>query len=139
MLIRIPRGWELPESAATSETVWRQRRSLLKGLAAGPILAAALPTLAACDEKSNDKAKAQASGDPTADLYPAKHNDRYTVDRPATPEKDVTNYNNFYEYGIDKPIASEAQQLKIRPWTVAIGGLVEKPQTVDIDSLIRKM
>mgnify|MGYP003341992967 CR=1 FL=1 len=77
MLIRIPRGWELPASAATPETVWRQRRSLLKGLAAGPILAAALPTLAACDEKSGDKTKAQAAGDPTADLYPVKHNDRY--------------------------------------------------------------
>ena len=57
MLIRIPRGWELPASAATPETVFRQRRTLLKGLAAGPILAAALPGLAACDDGSSKKAK----------------------------------------------------------------------------------
>jgi sulfoxide reductase catalytic subunit YedY len=138
MLIRTPRGWELSESAATPESVWRQRRTLLKGLAVGPLLAA-VPTLAACDEnKSNAKAQAKA-GDPTADLYPAKHNDRYTVKRPLTEEKYVESYNNFYEYSMDKDLASAAQALKIRPWTVEFSGLVEKPQTVDIDTLIRKM
>ena len=40
MLIRVKRGWELPESAAIDEAVFRDRRQLLKGLAAGPILAA---------------------------------------------------------------------------------------------------
>ena len=40
MLIKRRRGWELPESAATPEDVFHQRRSLIKGLAAGPILAA---------------------------------------------------------------------------------------------------
>ncbi|MGE5538163.1 MAG: protein-methionine-sulfoxide reductase catalytic subunit MsrP [Gemmatimonas sp.] len=143
MLIRIPRSWELPEAAATPEPVWRARRALLKGLAAGPILAA-MPGLVACDDKANSQegskntAKA-ADGDPTADLYPAKRNDRFTVDRPITDEKNATTYNNFYEYGIDKDIVAAAQQLKTRPWAVEISGLVEKPQTVDIDALIRQM
>jgi sulfoxide reductase catalytic subunit YedY len=138
MLIRIPRGWELPQSAATPETVWRQRRTLLKGLAAGPILAA-LP-LAACDDSDSKASAAQTdAADPTADLYPVKRNERYTVDKPITDEKYVTTYNNFYEYGIDKDIAKAAEQLKTRPWTVEISGLVEKPQTVDIDTLIRAM
>lgn len=141
MLIRIPRGWELPESAATPESVFRQRRALIKGLAAGPILAVALPGLAACDDSSSKKGKAQASGDgdPTADLYPAKRNERYAIDRAITGEKDATTYNNYYEYGIDKDISAAAQQLKTRPWTVEFSGLVEKPQTVDIDTLIRQM
>ena len=43
MLIKIPRSWGLPESAATPESVFRNRRTLLKGLAAGPLLAAAPP------------------------------------------------------------------------------------------------
>jgi sulfoxide reductase catalytic subunit YedY len=138
MLIRIPRSWELPESAATPEPVWRGRRALLKGLAAGPILAA-FPGLVACDDNgSNNKAQA-ADADPTADLYPAKRNERFTVDRAISAEKDATTYNNFYEYGVDKSISKEAQQLKTRPWTVEISGLVEKPQTVDVDTLIRKM
>jgi sulfoxide reductase catalytic subunit YedY len=138
MLIRIPRSWELPESAATPEHVWKSRRTLLKGLAAGPILAA-LPGLVACDDKSSSNAAQAADSDPTADLYPAKRNDRFTVDRAVSAEKDATNYNNFYEYGVDKGIAKDAQQLKTRPWAIEISGLVEKPQTVDIDTLIRKM
>ena len=40
MLIKIKRGWELPDSAATPESVFMNRRTLLKGLATGPLLAA---------------------------------------------------------------------------------------------------
>src|SRR5215472_16749873 len=34
---------------------------------------------------------------------------------------------------------AEAQALKIRPWTIKIDGLVEKPMTVDVDDLSKKM
>src|SRR5690242_19145409 len=85
MLIRRRRGWEIPESKATDEAVFRNRRRLLQGIAAGPILASGLarPALAA------DAA--------TAGLYPAKRNDKYKLDRPITDEKYSTTYNNFYE------------------------------------------
>jgi len=48
MLIKVKRGWELPDRAATHESVYRSRRTLLKAIAAGPILASAgsLVTLA---------------------------------------------------------------------------------------------
>ena len=39
MAIRRRRGWELPEAAATPEAVFHRRRELIKGLAAGPVLA----------------------------------------------------------------------------------------------------
>ena len=68
MLIRMRRGWELPESAATSEAVFHDRRRLLQGLAAGPILAAA--------GLGNGAAWA-ADADPSASLYPAKRNELY--------------------------------------------------------------
>jgi methionine sulfoxide reductase catalytic subunit len=130
MLIRRKRGWEIPESTATSETLFHDRRQLLKGLAAGPILAAGLggltPALA-------------ADADPSAGLYPAKRNDRYPLDRPLTEEKYSTTYNNFYEFGPDKSIWQEAQALKLRPWTVKLDGMVEKPMTLDIDDLLKKM
>jgi len=77
--------------------------------------------------------------DPSSGLYPAKQNPRYTLDRPLTDEKLATTYNNFYEFGSQKSVASEAQALKIRPWTINIDGLVEKPVTVDIDDLLKKM
>jgi methionine sulfoxide reductase catalytic subunit len=82
---------------------------------------------------------AETVPDPTADLYPAKRNELYRLDRPVTDEKQVENYNNFYEFGTDKDIAEDAQALKIRPWTVTIDGLVEKPTTIAFDDLIRKM
>ena len=77
--------------------------------------------------------------DPTADLYPAKRVEKYTLDRPITDEKVNGNYNNFYEFGTSKNIAAAAQALPIRPWTVKIDGMVEKPMDVGIDDLIRKI
>jgi len=49
------------------------------------------------------------------------------------------NYNNFYEFSPGKSLAPQAEKLQTRPWTVKLDGMVEKEQTVDIDTLIRKM
>ena len=136
MLIRVKRGWELPESAATPEAAFLNRRRLLKGLAAGPILAAGAPFAAAL---SLGTAAAAGDDDPTADLYPAPRNERFKLDRPLTDEEITGKYNNFYEFGSHKKVWKAAQKLKARPWTVAIDGLVEKPLTLDIDDLIRRM
>lgn len=59
------------------------------------------------------------------------------VNEAVTPQGKATSYNNFYEFGTDKadPKAN-AGKLHIRPWTVKIDGLVNKPQTVDIDALM---
>jgi sulfoxide reductase catalytic subunit YedY len=126
MLIRRKRGWEIPESAATDERAFRDRRRLLQGLAAGPILAAGLANLA--------PALAADAG-----LYPAKRNDKYKLDQPITDEKYSTTYNNFYEFGTDKSIWRDAQALKVEPWTIKIDGMVEKPVTLDFDDLVKKM
>jgi sulfoxide reductase catalytic subunit YedY len=131
MLIRRRRGWELPDSAATDEAVFHGRRRLIQGIAAGSILAPGL--------LRGGLALAADEPDPSAGLYPAKKNPKYTLDRPVTDEKASTTYNNFYEYGTDKSIWREAQQLKTRPWTIKIDGMVEKPITVDIDDLLKKM
>ena len=40
MYIKRRRGWELPESAATPEVVYLNRREFSKGLAAGAVLLA---------------------------------------------------------------------------------------------------
>jgi sulfoxide reductase catalytic subunit YedY len=128
MLIRRKKGWELRESEATPEAAFFRRRELIKAIAAGPIVAPMLGTALAAEQE-----------DPSAGLYPAKRNLRYTLDRPLTDEKLATSYNNFYEFGSQKSIAVEAQALKIRPWMIKIDGLVEKPVTVDIDDLLKRM
>ncbi len=56
-----------------------------------------------------------------------------------TAYKDVTEYNNYYEFGTDKsdPAQSGAPNLKTRPWTVSIEGLVKKPKVYAIDELLK--
>lgn len=122
-------SWAISEALATPEDAFLNRRSLLKGMGLGALGTAAM--LKARHANAED-------ADPTADLYPAKKNEAYKLDRSLTPEEINANYNNFYEYGSYKEIAANAQQLRTRPWEVAIGGLVEKPQTIAIDDLIRK-
>jgi sulfoxide reductase catalytic subunit YedY len=61
----------------------------------------------------------------------------YDTDEPLTAHRDVITYNNFYEFGLDKDDpARNAHTLKTRPWTIDIEGEVQKPQTIDIDTLL---
>ena len=141
MLIKIKRGWELPESAATPENLFHDRRRLLKAAAAGSILLAAPGLLAGCDETSDLTAQAgqDAVPDPSAKLYPVQRNLRYRLDRELTAEKEATTYNNYYEFGSSKNIWQKAQALPIRPWMVAIDGMVEQPMEIGVDDLLAKM
>lgn len=127
MLIKCRKGWELSESAATPEAVFLDRRALVAGLGA---FAFASPV--------NAQRVSQAP-DPTADLYPRPRSPRFTLDRDMTPEEISSDYNNFYEFGTSKRIARAAQALPIRPWTIRVDGMVEKPGDIDIDRLIRAM
>jgi sulfoxide reductase catalytic subunit YedY len=56
-----------------------------------------------------------------------------------TALRSITNYNNFFEFSTDKEsVAPRSQKLKTSPWTVTIGGLVDKPGTFDVDDLRKK-
>ena len=138
MLIKSPRGWERPLSQSTPESLFRNRRSLVKALAAGPILAAAPFALSGCDDAPKVAAK-PPEPDPSAHLYPVSRNERYTLDRPITPAVLATSYNNYYEFGSSKSVVREAQALPLRPWMVSIDGLVEKPIEIGVDELLQKM
>jgi sulfoxide reductase catalytic subunit YedY len=122
------RGWELPEREATPEHLFLNRRSLIAGAAA----LAASPGAALAQRVAD-------LPDPSRELYPAKRNEKFVLDRPLTDEGVNTTYNNFYEFGTSKSIARAAQALRIRPWTVKIDGLVEKPFDIGIDDLVRKI
>ncbi len=132
MLVKIKRAWELPERAATPESIYADRRRLVQGLALGPLLVAAGPFL------KGSAARAQEI-DPSVLLYPVKRNETYALDRPVTAEELPTTYNNFYEFGSHKQISRLAQRLPIRPWTVKIDGMVEQEMEIGIDDLLKKM
>ncbi len=124
MLIKQSRSWEIPESSATPESVFLNRRALLggaAGLAAGAVL--------------GPRGSRAAEGG----VYPAPRNEAYTLDRGVTPERYSGDYNNFYEFGTSKTVMPAAEALKTNPWTVRIDGLVEKPFEIGVEDLVRKV
>jgi sulfoxide reductase catalytic subunit YedY len=53
-------------------------------------------------------------------------------------KKEITTYNNFYEFGTSKDDPAEnAGTLRPRPWTVQVEGEVQKPQTIDIERILK--
>ena len=142
MLIKRKRGWELPERLATPEAVALNRRQVLAagGVAAAGGMLASAPARALFGFGA-PKVYGPAENDPTAGLYPVERNPRYTVDREITAKEDNFVYNNYYEFrlGSAGDCGEAAQALPIRPWTIAVDGMVEKPFTVDIDDLLAKM
>lgn len=55
-----------------------------------------------------------------------------------TPREAITTYNNFYEFGFDKSDPSKyAGGMTIDPWSVEIGGLVEKPGRYDLADVLK--
>lgn len=128
MLIKRTPRWHLPESAATPERDYVNRRTLIKGLAG----AAVLPALAGLPGAANAAAERRALS--------ATRNGAYTIDRVLTPEEVNLRYNNFYEFGSQKSIYDAAERmLKPRPWTITIDGMVPKALTMDVDALMGKM
>lgn len=128
----VPRkpGWQIPESQATPESVYR--RSLLKA-ASWPAIFGGLgigsKSRVALGETSSNR----------LDFSKVIRNPRYVLDRPITEERLAISYNNFYEFGSHKRIASSAQRLPLEPWSVSIDGLVEQERQIDVDDLIRQM
>ncbi|OLP57812.1 mononuclear molybdenum enzyme YedY [Xaviernesmea oryzae] len=109
----------IPASEITPKTAYLSRRGLMAAGAAGTLAAFLRPPAARAE---------------TLTTVPSA----YKVEDKVTPRKDVTTYNNFYEFGLDKADpAALSGDFKPRPWTVAVDGMVAKPQTFDIDALIK--
>jgi len=129
MLIKKPE--EIRSSEITSKRNYINRRQFMTGVAAtGAALAGGFllrhniaeePTVHAAGTKLSGIVKSQYS----------------TAEKPNS-FKDITNYNNYYEFSTDKyePNGLSAN-FKTRPWTVAINGMVKKPRTLDIDSILK--
>ena len=119
------KNYGIATSDITPQKVYEQRRQLIKLAAAGAFGLANAEIFSRDAFAQNNKLSAQA-------------NPKYFLGDKLTSYKDVTSYNNFYEFGTDKTDpARHAQSLKVRPWTVSVEGLVNKPKTWDIDNLIK--
>jgi methionine sulfoxide reductase catalytic subunit len=131
MLIKSVPTWAIPEREAAPEGVYLNRRRFLSGAAA----VAGAAALAGCDFGPAGPPET----DPSAPMYPAPRNPAYTLDRPITPIELSSQYNNFYEFGSTKSIQNAAQALRLRPWEIRIDGEVEKPFTIGMDDLLKRV
>src|SRR5438552_18241924 len=138
--MNIPRAsrYSLPESVVTPEEIFWNRRRFIRGLA----LAATGTTLSACGSKesASEATDFPLPSRPSDSLYPAMRSSRYQVDdRTLTPANIAGRYNNFYEFTTDKAaVARLASGLTIDPWTIEVGGLVQKPFQIGSEDLVRK-
>ncbi len=128
MLIRKPN--DIPSSEITSESAYMNRRSFLTSAAAAGAVALAAGRVARILQPGTD---VEAS----TNLNPVK-SPLTTTGETLTTYDDITHYNNYYEFGTDKSDpARYAGKMQTSPWTVTVEGLVKKPKTFDIDTLIK--
>lgn len=124
MTKRIYTDPSIASSEITPEAVFLNRRNLIKSAAAGVASATVLDI--AADEGQSADAPLSFAADPDQSLAAER-----------TPYDAVTSYNNFYEFGTDKSDpARHAPAMTTDPWTVKVGGLVEKPGALHLEDLL---
>jgi sulfoxide reductase catalytic subunit YedY len=135
MLIKTPQRSHLNESDITDEAVYRDRRSLLKGmgfLGVGTLMSAAVSKNATAGFFSNDDT-------PVFKTQPLNYKQDTTNEGLIkTPEQKIISHNNFYEFGAKKEQPAELSQgFKVDPWKLTISGECDNPITLDYDDLTK--
>ena len=114
----------IESSEITPEAVFLNRRHFIQSATAGLASVAALNVAADAHQKAE-----------SALTFTADPDQSLAAER--TPYDAVTSYNNFYEFGTDKSDpARHAHAMTTDPWTVKVGGLVNKPGELPLEDLL---
>jgi methionine sulfoxide reductase catalytic subunit len=123
---------KIHSSEITPEPIYLSRRKFMVGMGA---LATSTLALAACG--TQDSAAVREDETDPKDLKTSATTDE--LGDTLTPFNSITNYNNYYEFSTSKEaVASLAKDFKVSPWTVEVGGLVNKPKTYGFEDLFKK-
>ena len=122
MIIRRPS--DIPSSEITPESVYVNRRKFIKAAAAGAAGFAIGPSVLSADAPDQE--------------IPARFATlRSELDEELNSYRDITTYNNFYEFGMGKDDpAKNSGDFQPHPWTVTIGGHVNKPGEYHLEDLL---
>ena len=136
MLIKKPD--EIKSSEITDKKAYLNRRLFMRGGA----LAATTAATALLYRKLNHPPAEKPQGEKLVTVAKSATDNRiregFTVNEKLTSIEDITNYNNFYEFSTNKQsVASESRGFVTKPWAVAVGGLVNKPTTFDLEELLK--
>ncbi len=125
---------KIKASEITPEHLYLSRRDFIKS--AG-FLAGTAALLAACGVGPQAET---VNGESTPmQVNPSTGADMDELGDGLTSFQDVTNFNNFYEFTTDKEsVARLARGFVTSPWTVEVGGLVNKPGIYDLADFKRK-
>ena len=121
--------WQLSEKLITPEAVYRSRREFLKGMgfAGAGLLAGSLPMAGAAEPARTQK------------QYPFARNPQYNPKLQITDPRVSGGYNNFYEFSLDKiRVKDLVGKFETSPWSIQIGGLIDKPQSVSVEDLLQQ-
>jgi sulfoxide reductase catalytic subunit YedY len=129
---------EIKSSEITDKKIYLDRRFFMRGAA----LAATTAATGLLYRKLNPAPAEKPKGEKLVTVEKSAADDRvsegFAVNEKLTSIEDITNYNNFYEFSTNKQsVASESRGFVTRPWAVAVGGLVNKPTTFDLDQLLK--
>lgn len=144
MIIKSKHRHTLTENDVTPESVYKNRRTILKNMGLGtlgvsalasgvPAQAQLLDRLLGREEKSNDRNTVRVGDKPLTFTNTQSPKPDFEI----TPEIKAITHNNFYEFGTGKSDpARNSKDFKVDPWTLEIAGEVEKPVTIDVWELI---
>ena len=153
--IKIPKPWESREIKPVDESIYLNRRKILKQLGLLTTGIAITPLLPGCSIDSSVSPELPELPEPpvtnsgnsfTFDgmdaFYPADQNSKYTLDRAITDEFDATHFNNFYEfispddfniYNTFKYISA----FDTRDWQIRVSGLADNTGMFHLGNLIK--
>jgi len=124
--IHLAPQWSLPDSAATPEEVFWNRRTFLA--ASGALLLSGI----ACGDEPLPKGVKYG--------YPFQRNIKYKPGRDLSKEIHATRYNNFYEFTTAKDqVWKLVDKFQINPWQIEIAGLAKKKGKHDLDDILKKL
>jgi len=127
----IKKSEDVKSGEITDESVYLNRRNFMRGA----VLAASMTATGLIYRSFTSPGGSSGAG-----AEPGKQDagGQAEAEEELTPLEDITHYNNFYEFSTDKKaVASKARKFVTRPWTVSVGGLVNKPRAFDIDDLLK--
>src|SRR5262245_34034525 len=131
-------GNKIKTSEITDHNVYLNRRNFMRGAALAVSATATTLLYRKLNPPPTELPKGQKIETVTTILPDARANSGFIVNEKLTPLEDITNYNNLYEFSTDKrEVAEEAKGFLTRPWTVEVGGLVNKPKVLDLDELLK--
>lgn len=137
--VLIQKPADIPPSEITPESLYRQRRRFMGGLAQGATAALLSPLGGLLAGDALAAPATPPAGGHLDGIRRATVPGPFATDEALTPRESITTYCNYYEFGPDKsePAQNAPGRLRTRPWTVVVEGEVLKPRTFGIDDLLR--